>query len=82
MTADLKALVIAVHDMRAASDRVTVRNLAAHIGIHHSTVQGYIKRATAAGYLQYEEGRSNTLRLGPGIIVHDGEVYQMLSVGT
>jgi Mn-dependent DtxR family transcriptional regulator len=82
MNDGLKALVLAVDEMRAEGERVTVRDLGTRLGIHYSTVQNHIKRATAAGYLQYEENRSNTLRLGPGVVVHKGEVYQMLSVET
>jgi Mn-dependent DtxR family transcriptional regulator len=75
-------VVLAVDGLHEEGQRVNVRNVGARMGVPFSTAQGRIQRACDQGYLQYEAHLSNTLRLGPGIVVHRGEVYRMTPIGT
>lgn len=74
------SVVLAVDGLRAEGERVNIRNVGARMGVPFSTAQGRVQRACEQGYLQYEAGLSNTLRLGPGVVVHRGEVYRMTPI--
>jgi len=73
-------VVLAVDGLLKDGAPVNMRSVGARMGVVFTTAQGRIQRACDQGYLQYAPRKANTIRLGPGIVVHNGDVYRMTPI--